>query len=232
MFEGDQDLDLEGDIQAEIQKKLKAKGVDLEDKHMWDLFNNLEEPNYRPAPSCITSQELCGHINSMSEELFQHYRANPDGYYGQYATVMLAAVMMKTGSKISEDNRNFLRQTAGGTHSSPGYALPLFDTGFRDPGKVQFLAALDNYEEGKPRDFGLPRYVRNYLNLSMSVEADVRSAASAAEKPTLTLHLPPSRNVPTVKMLGTATETARRRTGRITNPCAVHHQWHQEEASG
>lgn len=159
MFEGDQDLDLESDVQGEINRRLKAKGVNLEDEHMWDLFYNLDKPEYRPDPASITSGELCGHINAMSEELFQQYRNKPDGFYGQYATVVLAAVMMKTGSKISEDNRNFLRQTAAGTHSSPGYAMPLWDSGFRDPGKAQFLAALDNYEDGKARDFRAARYV-------------------------------------------------------------------------
>lgn len=31
------------------------------------------------------------------------------------------------------------------TPSRSTYALPIFNKGFRDPGKIQFLAALDNY---------------------------------------------------------------------------------------
>ena len=41
--------------------------------------------------------------------------------------------------------------------SRNGYQLPIFDDGFRDPGKAQFEAALEFYKDGVPRDFGAPR---------------------------------------------------------------------------
>ncbi|KAJ9617273.1 hypothetical protein H2200_000994 [Cladophialophora chaetospira] len=162
MFEGDQDMDIEGQIISEIQKKVKARGVYMEDEHMFDLFYNLEEPDYRPTRFSITSRELRGHIKSMSGQLLKQYRTNPDASYGQYATIVLSAVMMKTGCKISEENRTFLRQAAHGTSSRSSrswFALFSGDIGFRDPGKAQFLSALDNYKNGKPRDFRAPRSV-------------------------------------------------------------------------
>ena len=159
MFEGDDDWDLESDTHHHILEKLKTKGIIINDEHMTDLFHNMEKPEYRPAPSSITSGELRDHLNSISDDLFQQYRAKPDELYGEYSAVVLGAIMMKAGANISEDNRTYLRQAAGQTESHPGYRLPIGDIGFRNPGKVQFLAALAHYEDGKPRDFRGHRYV-------------------------------------------------------------------------
>jgi len=68
-------------------------------------------------------------------------------------TVVLAAMVMQSGAKISDDNMQHLRDIVPRIHSSPGYAWPLNDEGFRDPGKVQFLAALEYYKPGTPRTF-------------------------------------------------------------------------------
>lgn len=68
-------------------------------------------------------------------------------------TVILAAMVMQSGAKISDDNMQHLREIVPRIHSSPGYAWPLNDEGFRDPGRAQFLAALDHYMPGTPRTF-------------------------------------------------------------------------------
>lgn len=39
-----------------------------------------------------------------------------------------------------------------------GHYLPLEDSDWREPGKTQFLTALDNYKDGEHRNLG-PRYV-------------------------------------------------------------------------
>jgi hypothetical protein len=66
---------------------------------------------------------------------------------------------MSAGVKISENNRTYLRQAVATRIASfPSYQGPMLDMAFRDPGKVQFLAALDHHEDGKPRDIRAPRY--------------------------------------------------------------------------
>lgn len=50
----------------------------------------------------------------------------------------------------------YLRETANQVTWVPDFALPIFDPGFRGPGKAQFLAALDHYQPGVPRDFDEP----------------------------------------------------------------------------
>lgn len=74
-------------------------------------------------------------------------------------TVILAAMVMQSGAKISDDNMQHLREIVPQIHSSPGYAWPLNDEGFRNPGRAQFLAALEHYTPGTPRTFCEPRSV-------------------------------------------------------------------------
>lgn len=151
-------MDLRGDIEGKIEEKLKAKGIKLGDEDMMALMVHMDKPDFRPSPTCITTGDLRGYLDAMSEELFKHSRENPDEFYGTYATIILGACMMKAGASISEDNRTFLREAAEATHSNAGFALPIFDLGFRHAGKAQFLAAVHYYKNGKPRDFFGPRY--------------------------------------------------------------------------
>ncbi|KAI1765701.1 hypothetical protein GGR53DRAFT_489415 [Hypoxylon sp. FL1150] len=40
----------------------------------------------------------------------------------------------------------YLRERVPRITCNPGCAFPIFDIGFRGPGKAQFLAAMDNYK--------------------------------------------------------------------------------------
>lgn len=71
-------------------------------------------------------------------------------------TVMLAAIMMRHGAKIKDDDMEYLRELVPGIHCTEGAGWPLNDSGFRGPGKRQFLAALDHYQAGNPRSFEEP----------------------------------------------------------------------------
>ncbi|KAJ5370427.1 uncharacterized protein N7496_006519 [Penicillium cataractarum] len=72
---------------------------------------------------------------------------------GEYKTIVLGALLMRVGAKINDEDRRLLRGLVSKVVCIPGIAWPLGDGGFRSPGKAQFLAALDAYEPGKPRDF-------------------------------------------------------------------------------
>ncbi|KAK4034703.1 hypothetical protein C8A01DRAFT_38863, partial [Parachaetomium inaequale] len=52
---------------------------------------------------------------------------------------------MGTGAKIKDHDLQYLRQLSSEAESNESYTMPLFDTGFRGPGKRQFLVVLDNY---------------------------------------------------------------------------------------
>ncbi|KXH28183.1 hypothetical protein CSAL01_08409 [Colletotrichum salicis] len=69
------------------------------------------------------------------------------------------ALMMRAGAKIKADDLQHLRDLVPKVPCQYRFALPIMDFGFRDPGKAQFLAALDNYQSGTPRDFHEPRQV-------------------------------------------------------------------------
>lgn len=116
VFDGDLDLDLRSDFESKIKEKLKAKGINLGEEDMMSLMNNLDKPDFRPSPTCITAGDLRGHLNAMSEELFKHSRENPDEFFDTYSTIILGAFMMNAGANISKDNRTFLREAAEATH--------------------------------------------------------------------------------------------------------------------
>lgn len=75
----------------------------------------------------------------------------------RYTTLILGAYMMHMGAKIDPDDRRHLNEIFPKIPSKNGYVLPLFDHGFRDPGQVQYKAALENYVDGTPRSFFDPR---------------------------------------------------------------------------
>ena len=106
----------------------------------------------------------------MGDKPFDFYRAKEHeghGSYvmledGKYRLILVGALIMRTGAKIRDADLQHLRELVPHIHSSPGYALPFCDEGFRDPGKAQFLAALDHYipallaitrSQGNPRHF-------------------------------------------------------------------------------
>lgn len=172
VFEGDNHYDLKSDVLKEVSKRLKAEGVHVDNEQLTELLDNMQDPDFRPTSSSITSQQLRDHLNRIGGELFLHFRNNPDCLFGEYTMVICGAVMMEARIRISVEDRIHLRQAAQRTHSYPGYQNPMADTGFRDPGKAQFLAALEYYEDDKPRDFKTPKYpaIRPLCFRSLTVE--------------------------------------------------------------
>lgn len=65
--------------------------------------------------------------------------------------------MMRVGVAIKSDDLNHLHGIFPQIRSHNGYTFPICDDGFRRPGKIQSNASLENYNDGKPRDFNGPR---------------------------------------------------------------------------
>lgn len=69
----------------------------------------------------------------------------------KYRLCMLGALMMHLGAEIKPCDVNHLRKLAPDvTYHEEG------EDGFREAGKKQFIAALDYYKPGTPRDFRGP----------------------------------------------------------------------------
>ncbi|KAI3537078.1 hypothetical protein CSPX01_10376 [Colletotrichum filicis] len=61
-----------------------------------------------------------------------------------------------SNTSIKANDMQHLRDLVPKIPCQDRFALPMIDFGFRDPGKAQLLAALDNYQPGTPRDFHEP----------------------------------------------------------------------------
>lgn len=97
-------------------------------------------------------------------ELFVKYRAKERSWnplwwlYSymfdpRYETLILGAYMMHVGAKITPGDRQHLKEILPKVRCGNAYALPFNDGGFRDPGRVQYNAALEAYVDGHPKTF-------------------------------------------------------------------------------
>ncbi|KAL1843967.1 hypothetical protein VTJ49DRAFT_6371 [Mycothermus thermophilus] len=68
-----------------------------------------------------------------------------------YELIIMGALFMSLGAKISDEDMQYMRQATSGITCSEG--ITLLDIGWRGPGQRQFLAALDHYTPGTPRNF-------------------------------------------------------------------------------
>lgn len=136
------DLDVRGDIEH-------AMGLTREDD---DEYNPVEE---------LQSEAFRDKLDAgLCDKLFKDFRSQEGTFWfpdRKYYTVLLAAMVMESGAKISDDNMQHLREIVPPMHSTPVYASPLSEGGFFDPGRAQFLAALEYYKPGTPRAFGEAR---------------------------------------------------------------------------
>ncbi|KAL2281392.1 hypothetical protein FJTKL_11573 [Diaporthe vaccinii] len=97
----------------------------------------------------------------LGDELFEKYSAAEQHGFDlydltKYLPIVFAAIMMEYGATIKEDHMKHLRDLVPKLQCNEGPVALLADCGFRGPGKRQFLAALDNYQAGKPRSFHQP----------------------------------------------------------------------------
>lgn len=135
-----------------------------------------------------------------------------------YETLILGAYMMHVGAKIDPEDRQHLKDILPRIPSRNGHCLPIGDDGFRDPGQVQYKAALENYVDGNTRSFFDPRQ-----DISRSIRRTlIPAVASTVARPrTILLRLTSNFVSIVTKMarqLLTATESARKQTGKSTRP--------------
>ncbi|KAL2881921.1 hypothetical protein SGCOL_002657 [Colletotrichum sp. CLE4] len=161
LFEGDEDLD----IVAAIRETL-GDGLDLYYLiNKTDMlapveireFYQTEEHEQGIRALVVKIRERLD--SGVGDKLLKKYRALEHKHQGQYQTIVIGALMMRAGAKIKADDLQHLRDLVPKGPCQYRFALPIKNFGFHDPGKAQFLAALDNYQSGTPRDFHEPRQV-------------------------------------------------------------------------
>lgn len=161
------------DLTVELAKEIVGAddGVEYSAVAMYsDPLNKGTDPFSSTEPLALVNEELAalasvrarldaGHGNNLMKKYRDLEAAAKDEWSKadlKYRIAILGALLMSTGAKIRDDDMQRLCELAEATPSRENYALPLWDQGFRGPGKRQFLAALDNYKPGTPRDFRGP----------------------------------------------------------------------------
>ncbi|KAK7931107.1 hypothetical protein PG985_001819 [Apiospora marii] len=159
LFEGDQDLDLACEIndafgKDRIHLSRLIHQTDMMAPMDARLYYKTEEYEAELAELVVEFRQKLD--AGFGDQLFDMYRAKEHEYQGKYRVILVGALVMRTGAKIRDGDLQHLRDLVPEIHCSPRYALPICDEGFRSPGKAQFLAALDHYTPGTPRNFSEP----------------------------------------------------------------------------
>ncbi|RYP90553.1 hypothetical protein DL770_003315 [Monosporascus sp. CRB-9-2] len=139
LFGGDKDWDIACDLESTFEGEDEEKNLKF-----FDLVV------FRDDDGEIVGEMRDRLDSGLCDELFDIYRAREKEYGGEYRVVILGALVMRTGARIRPGD------LVSGTTCRHGYVLPMFDNGFRGPGRAQFLAALDYRKAGVPRAYGPP----------------------------------------------------------------------------
>lgn len=160
LFEGDQDLDLAAAVQTDDLPLFRM--VNQTDMMAPQNYRNYyQTPEYALELQGLVEECRVKLDKGAGKNLLANYRKRENEDLGpcqsaKYRIIIVGALLMRAGAKIPQDDLDHMRQLANAAHSSPHYANPMCDLDFRDPGKMQFLAALDHYQPGVPRSFSEP----------------------------------------------------------------------------
>ncbi|KAF9894816.1 hypothetical protein FE257_004437 [Aspergillus nanangensis] len=169
LFEGDQDLDIVCELPESLSIQTGEWLHSLSQMvHQTDKLAPHEMREFYKPPEYLAELEtevvpwVRAKLNqdNLGDRLFAASRAresNPSSLPpNEYKTIILGALMMRAGAKIKSEDLQHLRDLVARINCNARFALPIFDEGFRSPGRAQFLAALDHYQEGVSRDFQEP----------------------------------------------------------------------------
>lgn len=154
-------------IRADIEYRMGLWKTDDVSYNKEDVLQELESTSFRNWLDAGQSDQLFRNLRSLESRPL-----HPDR---KMYTVMLAVMIMQSGARISDDNKQHLRDIAP---RIPEYTVsraskPQFE-GFRHPGRVQFLAALEHHRPGTRRNFGAKRSVPGRLASVVKTGSDAR----------------------------------------------------------
>ncbi|KOC07133.1 hypothetical protein AFLA70_206g001620 [Aspergillus flavus AF70] len=149
LFEGDQDLDAACCLAESL-------GIQTDD---WEhsMSSMVHQTDMLADEGTRAFYRTEEYKSELENEIVPYVRANFDTDNFGDRTIILGALMMRAGAKIRAQDLQHLRDLVPQIHCSSRFALPLGDEGFRTPGRAQFLAALDHYQAGVPRNYLEPR---------------------------------------------------------------------------
>jgi len=172
IFEADQDIDLVDEIGCEISgPDQSSELIWFLRESLWNAYDGTDQVHLAGrSMNDFVILDMMGGIDAVTirvrldagvgQRVFDKYRALENDeecfFGGKYRLCVLAALMMRVGANINKNDIDHLREIVADIPSREGYHWPLCDDGFRGPGKRQFLAALNNYKPGTPRDFKGP----------------------------------------------------------------------------
>ncbi|KAK2609706.1 hypothetical protein N8I77_003195 [Diaporthe amygdali] len=174
LFEGDQDLDIALEINTAFGDS-DDKDLQLSPMvHQTDMAH-YKTDEYKKELEGFVSNSRSTLNSGIGDELFKLFRKREHERNGKYRVIIVGAIMMRAGAVIKDDDLNHLCELVPEIPSRDGLkpvlrnnpalcspsslleaALDGDDWGFRHPGKVQFLTALENYKPGVPRSFQEP----------------------------------------------------------------------------
>ncbi|KAK2041869.1 hypothetical protein LZ31DRAFT_596900 [Colletotrichum somersetense] len=105
--------------------------------------------------------------SGLGHQIFDKYRAKETEHLGQNRLLMVGALMMRAGAEIKKEHLQYLRDLAHREVFAPTIGAPTCYLPLVGPAKAQFLAAIDNYQPGTPRDWQEPRHVRTDLGKAL-----------------------------------------------------------------
>lgn len=148
MFEGDRDRDLAIGMDVMLPGHDLVLGPLILQTDM--LMANAPDHDHQAHIAKVRTQLDSG----LGDQLMAKCReATSDPFDGKYKAIVAGALMMIAGAKIKSEDMQYLRELVPQMTCNFGFTLAIFDHGFREPGRAQFLAALDHYVPGTPRDF-------------------------------------------------------------------------------
>lgn len=170
LFEGDQDLDVACSIVEGLGFKTDSWEHSLSSMvHQTDMLAPPEasalyrtsEYSDRLATVIVPYVREKLDTDNFGARLFAASRAKETGIGdlfqdSKYCTIILGALMIRAGARISAEDLQHLCDLVPQINCTSRRTI-FEDHGFRDPGKAQFLAALDHYEPGVARSFQEPR---------------------------------------------------------------------------
>lgn len=167
LFEGDIDIDLASEFNNAFKDTKENEESEINLSHMIHqtdmLAPNAARMYYQTNAYAEELKELVEKNRKeldagLGNKLLDKFRVmeEDDPWFGKLRVILLGAIMMRAGAKIRDDDMQHLRELANKFPGKEGFQLAIWDDGLRGPGKAQFLAALDNYEPGTPRDFQVP----------------------------------------------------------------------------
>lgn len=225
MFENDKDLDIALELETgfDVQLNRLVHQTDMLASDECLVYYKTEE--YAEILKKYIEEARAKLDGGMGDDLFKKYR-NVDDHRGMftdtnYLVVVLGALMMRAGAKIKPDDFEYLRTILPNIPSRNGFTLPWFDDCFRDPGKVQFAAALEHYKEGIPRDFGAPRYGEPRIMTVSSANRQPTAASNVVRSKQIWMRTTNYNDVVAAKWPTTAIRSARRPIGMTTRRSAV-----------